>query len=182
MIMAELLEKINQNWKLVLSPKANPQRWDNDMVTEFQGYSIFNLTDDFNYSKCHTYQILAHAGKLLQPASLEEGKELLVRLGGQEYSILLKLSVVLPFYQAIYLCREMVGKNIIEKRMEPKTTEHRELLERVHGFAKARRFEVISEEYLKILVPNATLELAKPGTVTVYNCLFEDQSNHPPLP
>ena len=177
MTLEELLKSIKLNWSTVLFPKSELSRWDKDFVRAFQGYSVFNLTD-FNYGKCHTYEILAHRGSFVEPGSLEKDKKLIMLLGGQKYSILLKLSTVLPCYLIGFFCRKFESGEPIDRKLQPETLEHKALFQRAERFAQEKGYEPILEEFLGKPVPGASLELAEPGTVSVYNCLFEDHSNH----
>jgi hypothetical protein len=71
---------------------------------------------------------------------------------------------------------------IANHQASPATAEQSMILRRVEEFARRHGMRPIPPEYLCELVPEAELELAAPGSVTVYNCLFEDQDNFiPPI-
>lgn len=184
MTLKSLIEEIHQKWDRVIAPTANLQEWDRELQTEFVGYPVYNWTDDFNYSKCHTYEILLHKGIFYNPGSLAEEQRLIRQLGGYKYSILLKLSVIAPYYLVQVLRRELDNNGqVSEQAVEPKTPLHVQMLQRAKQFAEYHGFKQLPRDYLSQLVPDVKLELAETGTVTVYNCLFEDQDNNiaPPI-
>jgi hypothetical protein len=178
--LREVMEHIQRHWAWVVWPKADREldnwEWDAVVAAEFAGYSMWNLGDGFNYSKCYTYAILLHPGQYRYPESLAEELERIRRFGGQQYTLLLKLSVIAPYYLAKILLRTLDGHgNRVEEEMRSPSEEHAALLRRAEEFAERQGFVRIPREYLAVLVPGAELELAQPGEVTVYNCLFEDE-------
>lgn len=175
-----LLAEIRSRWAQVRAPRANLEAWDQALAEYLRGYTVFNWTD-FNYGKCHTYEILLPRGEFSLPGSAAEGRTLLQSLGGQRHSILLRLSAVAPYYLIRLLRSNIAGEQIVQQEVQPSTGEQQELLQRVEQFAQERGFRALPGDYLQQLVPGAALELAVPGTVTVYNCLFEDEANRPPL-
>jgi hypothetical protein len=179
MTLNSLIEEIHQQLDKVINPTADVQEWNRKLQAEFLGFPVYNWTDDFNYSKCHTYEILLHKDILSNPGSLAEEQRLIRRLGGRKYSILLKLSVVVPYYLVQLLRRELdTDGQVIEQAVEPETHLHIQMLQRAQQFAEYHGFKRLPRNYLSQLVPDVKLELADPGTVTVYNCLFEDQDNN----
>ena len=178
--LAAILDDIRRHWELVVAPNADPRKWDRELAAAVAGYSVWNLTD-FNYDKCHTYVIPAHRADIDEPGSAEADRALIARLGGRRHDVLLKLSVVLPYYLVALLEREVdAGGAIVERLSRQPTAEQSALAGRVEDFARRQGAAVIPRELLCELVPGAELELADPGTVTVYNCLFDDQDNSSP--
>ena len=173
----KLLEDIRRHWEKVLHPPEDPYKYDNDLAAEFAGFAVFNWGDGFAYGKCHPYEILCHPGRFAQPGSKAEDQALVRQLGGRRVSVLLKLSAVLPYYLVKLLCREYNGDEPVERDASPENDLQKDVFARAVRFAESRGFKPIPEDDLEKLVPGALLELAAPGTVTVYNCLFEDQSN-----
>lgn len=182
MTLEKLLSEITQNWDKVVAPDADRNRWDQALRQVFPNHTIVNWTD-LNYGKCHSYQILLPSGQHVCPGSLEEERNLLTRLGGEQRSILLKMSIVAPYYLLRVLSRKLGAKGQIEESIgEPKNVEELELTRLCSQFAERNGYVELPRQFLHALVPDAELELAEPGTATVYNCLFEDQSNHIALP
>jgi hypothetical protein len=167
----------------IAAPSADRMRWDDTLHAIFTGYTLVNWTD-FNYGKCHTYEILMPRGSTASPASVEEEQQLLRALGGSRASLLLKLSVVAPYYLLCIVVRDIdaYDESIRERYVQPRGAEERELWARAVGFAEQHRFSSIDLESLSAPVSEIEMELAEPGTVMVYNCLFEDQANIAPLP
>lgn len=62
-------------------PSANRKQWDDMLRSIFTGYTLVNWPD-FNYGKCHTYEVLMPRGSTAAPGSLEEEQQLLRALGG----------------------------------------------------------------------------------------------------
>jgi len=182
MTLEKLLSDIRQNWDTVLAPNVDRKKWDHALAQEFPGYTIVNWTD-FNYGKSHSYQILLPRGQWTVPGSLEEERNVLSQIGGEQRSILFKLSAIAPYYLLKILSRKLEsGGQIGETVSDPKSNEEVELTRRCTQFAQRNGYLELPRQFLEAHVPGAELELAEPGTVTIYNCLFEDQSNHVPLP
>lgn len=177
-----VLDQIRQNWAYVVWPRADrlelsDTKWDDALSIAFPSYTIWNLGDNFNYSKCHTYAILLHPGRLSEPRSYAEAVGLVERLGGCEVILLLKLSAVVPYYLITLLARIVNDHGtLVEQYIAPTTHKQIEALRQASAWAENQGFVAIPEEYLAVVVPGAELELAEPGKVTVYNCLFEDEA------
>jgi hypothetical protein len=166
----------------IAAPSADRTRWDDTLRALFTGYTLVNWTD-FNYGKCHTYEVLMPRGATTSPGSLEEEQQLLRSLGGSRASLMLKFSVIAPYYLLCIAVRDVDAHDEVHERyMQPRDAEERELWARAVGFAKQHGFSAIDLESLSAPVSEIEMELAEPGTVTVYNCLFEDQANIGPLP
>lgn len=180
-LLERVLEDIHRNWAYVVWPKADrdldDQAWDKALREEFTGFTVWNLGDGFNYSKCYTYAIVTTPGSYLYPGTRGEGKQLIAQLGGEEHLILLKLSTVAPYFVAKPLCTTVAeGDRFRQTVITEPVGRDRLLLDRSHAFAERHGFTGLNETILQTLVPGAELELAAPGAVTVYNCLFEDEA------
>lgn len=179
MTLESLIEEICQQWDKVMLPTADMRQWDQELQIEFRGYPVYNWTEGFNYSKCHTYEILLHKGIFYSPGSLAEEQRLIRELAGRKYSILLKLSVVAPYYLARVLRQELDNEGqVLQQAVEAEKPLQAQMLRKAEQFAEGHGFKQLPRAYLSQLVPNVELELAELGTVTVYNCLFEDQDNN----
>jgi hypothetical protein len=180
MNLEKVIEEIHKNSNKVVSPTADPQLWDKQLKSEFNGYPVFNWTDDFNYSKCHTYEILLHPGTVAKPGSLEQEQTFIRSVGGQKYSLLLKMSVIASYYLAGVFRRQLDSNGqVIEQLIQPEIPLQVEFLQKVDQFAQRNGFEPINRTYLAQVVPNVKLDLAQ--CCTVYNCLFEDEDNCIPV-
>jgi hypothetical protein len=177
-MIESLIEKIHENLARVAEPIDDIQKWDQLLQAKFSGYPVYNWTDGFNYSKCHTYEILLHKYIFSSSESLIDEQTLIRKLGGNKHSILIKLSIILPYYLTTVLQRQLDAKGeIIERSIIPETNFHLQMLEKANQFAERHGFQELPRDYLSYIIPDIKLELASPGTVTVYNCLFEDQDN-----
>lgn len=171
---------IQRRWAWVVSPRADRTlddwAWDAPLAREFAGSTIWNLGDGFNYSKCYTYGIPLYAGSHRYPESLTEERQLISAAGGALDILLLKLSVVAPYY-IVKLVRRTVGSGgqIEESEVIADDSKHIEFVGRARQFAVTRGFAEIPSSMLNAVVPGAELDLAPVGQVTVYNCLFEDE-------
>lgn len=173
-----LIAEIHEKWRDIIAPKADPQRWDKALREALKKHTVYNWTDDFTYSKCHSYEILLQKIPLPRPESLEAEQRLIRMMEGEKYSVLLKLSVVAPYY-AVFLLRRTLGPHaeIVESVVSPQTPSQIDLLQRVRNFAVGNGYTELEGTYLSEPVPGVALELAGEGKVLIYNCLFEDQDN-----
>lgn len=167
----------------IAAPSADRMHWDDALRAVFTGYTLVNWTD-FNYGKCHTYEVLMPRGSTTSPGSFEEEQQLQRAIGGSRASLLLKLSVIAPYYLLCVVVRDIDAQDesVRERSVQPRGVEDRELWARAVGFAAQHGFSAIDLESLSAPISEVEMELAEPGTVTVYNCLFEDQANIAPLP
>ena len=184
MTLDDVIADIQSNWARVVAPRADRDlddyQWDRALAAEFPGHSAWNIGDGFNYSKCYTYVIPVDTEDLSYEEWFAHEPEVITRLGGQEYLIVLKLSVVAPYYLETMIQRTIDDQGRIKEReTEPMGAEQLELTQRSLQFAERNGFTQLPKEFINELVPHAALELAEPGTVTVYNCLFEDEHNLP---
>ena len=171
-----VIDDIRGNLKAVHVPSAD-RNWWIELNTYFEGYPIIDYTD-FNYDKSHLFIIIiAHRSpENFNCGSRQQGIALLRRLDGHVYHYLwLRLSVVAPYY-LVGLSRRTLGDDdeIVDTDVLPQNNEQLNLLRNAHAFARNHSFLSVPREYLEQLVPGVELELAKPGKVTVYNCLFAD--------
>ncbi len=178
-----LREEIDARRDEIAAPSADRTRWDHSLRVLFDGYSLENWTD-FNYGKCHTYEILMPRGQLALSGSLEDEQQLLRNLGGSRASLLLKLSAIAPYYLISVVERYLDDRSgsIHERYERARNEEERGLWTIASAFAEQHGFSAIDLESLSMPIPEIEMELAEPGTTTVYNCLFEDQANNAPLP
>ncbi len=174
--LKSLLKEIGENWGKVLAPAANRSQWDADLAIEFANHSVWNFSD-FNYGKCHSYVILAQPGTYACPGSRAEDQVLTKQLGGQQLHVILELSVVLPFYRAWLSRRTYDSEGLATDCVVDISKDEYGLLQQAHVFARRRGFIRVGDELITALVPGVELDLAEPGTVSIYNCLFEDRSN-----
>ena len=143
------------------------------MSSFFLNHSIFNWTDDFNYSKCHTYEILVKNGNWIKPTNLEQTSFLINNLGGEKVSVVLKMSVIMPYYLTDLVRQYVKDGQVIEQIVSPLSSLQEEVLRKTEEFALMQGFQKLPETYIDRVVPNIELDLAKPATI--YNCLFEDE-------
>lgn len=167
----------------IAAPSADRMQWDDALGAIFAGYTLVNWTD-FNYGKCHTYEVLLPRGLAASPGSFEEERQLQRALGGSRSSLLLKLSAIAPYYLICIAVRDLdaLGESVRERYVRPRGAEEQELWARGNEFAKQHGFSAIDPASLAAPISEIEMELAEPGTVTIYNCLFEDQANIAPLP
>jgi len=179
-MLETILSEIKSRKEQVISPRPSSIPWTQKIESEFEGYPVFDWTDDFNYSKCHTYEVVLHLFDLQKPKSSSDLTELVRKMEGAIYSIILKVSVIQPYY-LIGLLKRSAGENqkITEKLILPQCNLHQDMLTRLEKLVENERFQKIQRELLKISVPEINLELAQ--FVTVYNCLFEDQDSSLPI-
>lgn len=177
-----MFDQIRQNWAYVVWPRADrleltDARWNDALAAAFPDHRIENLGDNFNYSKCHTYTIMLQPGRIRHTGTYAEEMELIAQLGGRYVMLLLKLSAVVPYYLLTLLVRTLGAQGtIVEQHFAQTTPEEIDLWRRAQDWAESQGFAPIPEEYLTVVVPGAELELADPGKVTIYNCLFEDEA------
>lgn len=178
-----LREEVVSRRDEIAAPTAERTRWDDLLRAVFAGYAVENWTD-FNYGKCHTYEILMPRGLDAAPGSIEEEQQLLRSLGGSRASLLLKLSAVAPYYLLCVTVRSFDdrGDSVHERYEQARSAEEQALWTLAVQFASEHGFSAIDLESLSMPMPEIEMELAEPGTVTVYNCLFEYQANIAPLP
>jgi len=178
----ELILQIRGNWARVVAPKADREldqwRWDAELGRAFATHTIWNLGDGFNYSKCWTYAVVCAEGRYPYSGAYAGEQAFIRAMGGHYDMLLLKLSAILPYY-LVRLLRRTVSDNgrIVEIEITPGAGLHEEMQTCTRQFAEGNGFMELPPAYVYALVPGAELELAEPGTVTVYNCLFEDESN-----
>ena len=178
----ELIRQIRGNWAWVVAPKAGREldqwRWDAELGRAFARHTIWNLGDGFNYSKCWTYAVVGAEGRYPYCGAYAEEQAFIRAMGGHYDMLLLKLSAILPYYLMRLLRRTLSDTGRIEEiEIAPEAGLHEEMQARAQQFAEGNGFMELLPAYVYALVPWAALELAEPGTVTVYNCLFEDESN-----
>lgn len=178
----ELIRQIRGKWARVVAPKADGElddrQWDAELARDFAGHTVWNLGDGFNYSKCWTYDIVCAQGRYPYSGTYAEEQAFIRAMGGHYDGLLLKLSAVLPYYLLHLLRRNLSDYGRIEEaEIAPEAGLHADLLSRARRFAERNRFVELPRAHRHALVPGVELELAEPGTVTVYNCLFEDESN-----
>lgn len=177
-IQSEILARRSE----VAAPTSDRGKWDDLLRMTFTGWTLVNWTD-FDYGKCYTFEIVMLRGAPAAPGSATEERELLRALGGSRASLLLKLSAIAPYYLLCVVVREFDEHGATcERYGKPRNKDEWDLWERAADFAESNNFASVGLETLSELVPGIELELAEPGTVTVYNCLFEDQVNGGPLP
>lgn len=70
-----LIEEIRRNLNRILAPSADRFRWDSELCRAFPRHSIVNNTD-FNYGKCHSYEIMLPAGRCTPAGSKSEEQAL----------------------------------------------------------------------------------------------------------
>jgi len=175
--LTRIVQEILDNKHNLEQVGGDRNEWDEALRVEIPDYSFFNLTD-FNYGKCHTYEIYLPAGIFKEPGSLQEERQLIQHLGGRRFGFLLKLSSVAPYFLLQLLSRTVdPSGQVSEEFTKTSTVEQRKMAEKLSRFAKSHAFRPIPLEFLTHRIPGIELELAKPGTVNVYNCLFEDQDN-----
>jgi hypothetical protein len=164
-------------------PSADRGRWDDILRAIFAGYTLVNWTD-VNYGKCHTYEVMMPRGSTAAPGSLEEEQQLVRALGGSRASLLLKLSVIAPYYLLCVVVRDLEAhaESVRERYVQPRSAEEQDLWTRAVEFAEQHGFSAIDLESLSAPISEIEIELAEPGAVIAYNCLFEDQANLVPLP
>lgn len=177
-LVLEVVKSIRDNWGVVLNPVDDPNRWTSDLQRLFPYNSVFNWTD-FNYGKAHSYEIVLHEGKYLPPHNRDEERAVLASLGGLRYSMLLRLSVVAPYYSVQFLRRKLDADGQIQDRIQSRPWRNADVkaLVTASRFCDSHHFEYLNDEVLTAVIPDVELELAEEGTVTVFNCLFEDFSH-----
>ena len=178
-----LREEIISRRDEIAAPSADRMQWNDALRAILPDYRLENWTD-FNYSKCHTYELLLPREIRSSPGSLEEEQQLIQSLGGSRASLLLKLSAIAPYYLLCVVVRTINPQDgsVHERYTLSRSTEERGLWEQLVSFAEQSGFSPIDPESLSMLIPEIEMELAEPGTVTAYNCLFEDQANTGVLP
>lgn len=169
--MEDLIKEIQQRKEKILHPTADMHRWD-QALSEF-GFPVFNWTDGFNYDKCHTYEILLHHGKWNKPTSMAEAQALITEIGGDKYSILLKISVIMPYFLVDYVHQFLDNQKINEEIGNFQNEQQCETTSKLKKIFRGLNFKEIPRSYLKIIVPGIKLEFSDPATV--YNCLFIDE-------
>ena len=163
MTVDQVIADIQHHWAWVVAPRADrtldDTHWDRLLAAAFPGHAIWNLGDGFNYSKCYTYIILVEEGRLSYEEWWDQEKRLIQRLGGQEHLLLLKLSVVAPYFLVEVLQRSLSEDgHIREREIYPPTSQQRDLVHRAEQFAERHGFTLLPRAYLRQLVPHAELE------------------------
>jgi hypothetical protein len=169
-LLEMVIRDIEENWDRVVSPQADPGRWSEALAVEFYGYTVWNWTE-FNYDRCHAYEIVMHPGAYVRPGSRDAWRILAQQLGGRLYSLNLMLSAVAPYYIVKVICVEEDGQ---PRTVEAVSPIHQQLLDRAERFAQSRGFQKLPGQYFEHMLPDVELEIAPRGQVTVFNCLFTD--------
>ncbi|MDF2626500.1 MAG: hypothetical protein K0R39_331 [Symbiobacteriaceae bacterium] len=125
------------------------------------------------------YEIILHEGTFLPARNRDEECEALKSIGGTRYSMLLWLSVVAPYFTVQFLRRKLDQHREIQDRIlsRPWRNADTKVLLTASRFCVGHNFDYLDDEVLTAVIPDVELDLAEEGTVTVFNCLFEDFSH-----
>ncbi|MBI1926743.1 hypothetical protein HYR99_21180 [Candidatus Poribacteria bacterium] len=141
-----------------------------------KGYAIENLTD-WNYESCFRFDVLLHPGVPYTVRDEASAIELVQKLCGTAYFLVLEISAVGPyyryfFYQEIY---DPSNQTLIETlSASPFSADHADILKKVVRYCEGKGLKRLGKELLDRVVPDIALDLAEKGEVTIYNCLFAD--------
>lgn len=172
-----VIQDIRSNWNQVTNPTADRFQWDEALSKAFEGYPVWNSTD-FNYGKCHSYEIVLHRRELRPAGSAKAQQAQIKQLGGTMSVLVLLLSVVANYYLLSFVQQR---RGQLPRETQPKTKTHKELVSRAHQFATLHGFRDLPQEYLEHVLPDVELDLAERGSVKIFNCLFEDLDSSTPL-
>ena len=141
-----------------------------------KGYAIGALTD-WNYDNCFRFKVLLHRSSPHTIGGKADAIELVEKLGGTAYFLLVEISALGPYYEYYFSQRiydDSTQELIAQVSKRPFSINQEAILKRVVGYCKGKGFKKLNKELLDRIVPGISLDLAEEGEVTVYNCLFAD--------
>jgi len=145
------------------------------------GYAIANLTD-WNYESCFRFKILLHPHVPYTIDGKASAIELVQKLGGCTYFLILEVSALGPYYE-YYFSRRIYDDSTHELLSQvsecPFSADQEGILKKVVRYCEGKGFQKLNKEVLDRVVLNIGLELAEEGEVTIYNCLFADTYHSP---
>ena len=147
-----------------------------DLERLLKGYSISNVTD-WNYDNCFRFKVFLHPGDPYTIGGKAETIKLVEKLGGTVYFLLIEISALGPYYECYFsqrLCDNSTRELITQVSEHPFSINQKTILKKVVEYCKGKGFKKLNKELLDSIVPGLSLDLAKEGEVTVYNCLFAD--------
>lgn len=141
-----------------------------DLKNRFSEYSIIDWTDET--ACCYEFKIL------LQPDQdiLDDDIFLIQSLNGKRYDLRVFISILEPYYylfveETIYLkeTNKWLFKTITNYPKETK-----ELIVDLEQYLFSKGYRQLSDNDIKIIVPNVETELKEINKTTVFDCLFTD--------